>query len=97
MIKFFKKLFRHKHNSKDSILIGVNAIQCKECEKWYKGVELYEIFSQGPKRGLVHKYDKENETLLINEDMLMRALQLVTPLQKPRKLKILSYEEWRSF
>jgi len=103
MIKFIKRLFQRNQNikptlsRKNSITIGINAIQCNECEKWNKGVELYNMFTQGPARSLMLRYDKECETFLINEDMLMRAIQLVSPMQKPRKLKLISMEEWFNF
>ncbi len=40
------------------------------------------------------KYDKESETILLNEGMLMTIIKMVNPAQKDRKLKILSQEDW---
>jgi len=103
MIKFIKRLFQHSQNvkptpsRKNSITVGINAIQCNDCAKWNKGAELYEMFTQGHVRSLMLRYDKEYETFYINEEMLMHAIQLVTPMQKPRKLKLISKEEWFTF
>lgn len=96
-MKMIKNILNRKDGNKDSITIGINAIQCNKCEKWYKGVEIYEIFNQGVKHSLLFKYDRNNETFLINENTLMHAIQLVNPMQKQRKLKLISQKEWLDF
>ena len=40
------------------------------------------------------KYDKESETILLNEGMLLTIIKMVNPAQKDRKLKIISQEDW---
>jgi hypothetical protein len=80
----------------NSLTVGMKLITCSECEKYNKGIELYNMFQQAPYRGFLLKYDRDNETFLINEDMLMRAIQLVTPLQRPRKLRLVSRDEFFS-
>ena len=40
------------------------------------------------------KYDKENEEILLNEQMLMGIIKMVNPAQRDRKIKILSVDEW---
>lgn len=40
------------------------------------------------------KYDKESETILLNEGMLLTIIKMVNPAQKDRKLKIVSQEDW---
>ena len=96
-MKMIKNIFNRKVGNKDSITIGVNATQCNKCEKWYKGVEIYEIFNQGVKHSLLFKYDRNNETISINENTLMHAIQLVNPMQNQRKLKLISQKEWLDF
>lgn len=40
------------------------------------------------------KYDKESETILLNEGMLLTIIKMVNPAQKDRKLKVISQEDW---
>lgn len=34
------------------------------------------------------RYDKETETILIDEDRLMKVIQIITPTQKKRNIKV---------
>lgn len=34
------------------------------------------------------RYDKESETILIDEDRLMKVIQIITPIQKKRNIKV---------
>ena len=34
------------------------------------------------------RYDKETETILIDEDRLMKVIQIITPIQKKRNIKV---------
>lgn len=74
--------------------LGVNFVSCKDCEKWYTGVEIYKMFEQGPDVNILLKYDKKSETFFLNEDALMSIIQKVNPMQQKRNLKIVSYKEW---
>ena len=40
--------------------------------------------------------DRETKDIIINEDELMRAIMLANPGQKPRKLKLISAEEFET-
>lgn len=40
------------------------------------------------------KYDKETETILLNEGMLLTIIKMVNPAQKDRRIKVLPQEEW---
>lgn len=43
------------------------------------------------------KYDKETETILLNEAMLMTIIKMINPAQKDRKIKVLPENEWIDF
>jgi len=75
----FKNLFKKTGcDNKNSIKIGVIAQTCDECQKYNAAIQIYEMFSQRH-RGLLLKYDRDNETFLLNEAMLMRIIQTVNP------------------
>lgn len=96
MNKIFRWLKRHNSKNRKTLKVGINITRCSECEKYNKGTELYNMFSQD-RVGFLLKYDRANETFIVNENTLMHAIQLVSPAQQPRKLKLVTAEEWRSF
>ena len=63
-----------------------------DLDKIAKGIILESLFNQ-VNIGFL-RFDKEADTFLINENVLMQAIQLINPLQEPRKLKLVSQEEW---
>lgn len=71
--------------------LGVNVTSCRDCEKFYIGVDIYNTFSW--RDSIALSYDKENEEILISEEQLMRIIQMVNPMQPQRKIKVVSQEE----
>ncbi|SHI75425.1 hypothetical protein SAMN02745975_00537 [Geosporobacter subterraneus DSM 17957] len=94
MNKFLGKLKAKDKKNSITVNIGANITICKECEKLNKGVEIYNMFMQGPYHNILLKYDKENHVFLVNENALMGIIQSVNPLQEPRKIQIVSQKEW---
>lgn len=94
-MKIIDKILRRKRSNAvtSSLQVGVNVQMCKDCQKHNKGMELYSIFAWD-NIGKMLRFDKENQRILINEQMLMRAIQLVNPYQDSRELAIVSKEEW---
>lgn len=94
-MKILDKILRKKRANAvaSSLQVGVNVQMCKDCYKHNIGMELHSMFNWA-NGGLMLRFDKENQRILINEQMLMHAIQLVNPYQKPRELVIVSKEEW---
>lgn len=63
-----------------------------DLDKAAKGIVIENLLNQG-NIGVI-KFDKKTKTLLVNENILMQIIQLVNPLQEPRKLKLVSQCEW---
>lgn len=77
--------------------IGINVSRCDECLKYDKAVKIYEMFDMEEYFSWLFKYDKENQTFLINENVLMNLIKIANPLQETRRFKLVDQEEWRKF
>jgi len=90
---FWKKWFKKKRPA-GSLTFGVKITECKKCDKFNKGTELYNLFDWQYKG--VMGYDKEAEEILLAKEQLMRIIQMVNPAQLPRKIRLVSQEEiWK--
>lgn len=67
--------------------IGVDAVECRRCVRRAEGILLADVFDAGGILPMYH-YDREREVLQINEDLLLYAIRLVNPLQRPRDLEL---------
>lgn len=71
------------------LTVGVRAIPCKECDKFNIGIQIYEQLDwRTPFRAI--GFDDATSEILISEEALMRIIQMVNPIQKPRKLRLVS-------
>ena len=65
---------------------------CSECEKLNIAMQLVRGLSWGdarPNFDSIMTFDKETETILIDEKKLLKLIQLVNPIQKDRKVKLI--------
>jgi hypothetical protein len=60
--------------------------------EYSKALEIYSLFNWGNQFKAIG-YDEETEEILVSEEQLMRIIQMVNPLQKPRKIRLVSTEE----
>ena len=71
--------------------------KCKQCKELNKALDIMRTLqwtaTDNYLSGLA--YDRENETILIDEESLMRAIQLANPIQKYRKLRLITREEYK--
>lgn len=58
-----------------------------------KGIIIADFFDQS-QVGVLLRFDKEEQCFLINERVLMNIIQLMTPAQEERKLKLVKQDEF---
>lgn len=58
-----------------------------------KGIIIADFFDQS-RVGVLLRFDKEEQCFLINERVLMNIIQLMTPAQEERKLKLVKQDEF---
>lgn len=69
--------------------MGVCIKSCAECHVQNVGAALVDMFSWSPDRvNFMLTYDREREVLVVDEAMLMNAITMVNPAQRPRKLEL---------
>lgn len=73
---------------------GLRLIQCKECDKFNIGIQIYEQFDWQTIFKAIG-FDKTAGEILVSEEALMRIIQMVNPAQKPRKIRLVSDEDLR--
>jgi hypothetical protein len=78
-----------------SLKARIGLMRCSKCEKLNKGIELFNALRWGDHISNLMAYDKEANEILINEDELMRLIQVVNPLQKARPIRLLSFADWK--
>lgn len=69
--------------------------KCKECRELNKAMDIMRTLQWKCSDNILSAlaYDRENEIILIDEESLMRAIQLANPIQKHRKLRLITREE----
>ena len=87
---FWDKLFKKKTAS--DMAINLQIKNCRDCAKHNKGVEIYSLFDWEAVFKAIG-YDKGTEDILVAEEQLMRIIQMVNPIQKIRKIRLISQDE----
>lgn len=64
-------------------------MRCDDCDKFNKAISIYNDFSWRERTGLMG-FDKETGEILIDEKRLMRIIQMVNPVQPPRKIRLVN-------
>lgn len=75
--------------------LGVKIQLCKDCEKLNKAIDVYDQFSWQSVGTIC--FNKDTQEILVNEDQLMRIIQLVNPLQKKRPIRLVNTEEMMEY
>lgn len=75
-------------DAKRNSTMGVSIIACNDCAKKNIGNRLYNAFAWESGGMLLMHYDKERDELLIEQDTLMRLIQMVNPAQKTRTIRL---------
>ena len=66
---------------------------CSECEKLNIAMQLVKGLSwrdSRPNFESILAFDKETETILVDEAGLLKLIQMVTPIQKDRRIKLIN-------
>ena len=71
-------------------VIGAVILRCDKCDKYNKAIDIYNMFSW--EYGYMG-YDKKNNEILIAEEDIMHAIQMVNPMQEARNIRIVSRKE----
>ncbi|WP_034439167.1 hypothetical protein [Clostridium ihumii] len=79
----------------DSPFIETKSNKCEECKELNKAIEIMNVFRW---RGVGNylsalAYDRKNETILVDEESLIRVIQLANPCQEYRKVRLITREE----
>lgn len=80
------------------VSIGINTISCRECSDNKISMRLLSMFKVAKKSAnSMFAYDDEKQEIIVFEDDLMKAIQLVVPNQKIKPIRIEkgSALEWR--
>lgn len=69
--------------------MGICLRSCVECRVQNVGAALVDMLSWNPNRvNFMLAYDRERDVLIVDETMLMNAISMVNPAQRPRKLEL---------
>lgn len=75
--------------------VGIN--RCSECEKLNKGIEIHEMFNWG--NCDINKaitFDKENDEIVVFEELLMYVIKMVNPMQADKRIRIEKMKDYYS-
>lgn len=77
------------------IKVGISTQQCDNCSKYLIGADIYNVFSWAPDEiDRAISYDVASKEILVNEQALMRVIQMVNPMQVPRKIRVVNQDEF---
>lgn len=76
---------------------GVGLKSCEKCEAESKLHEIKAILSWRAESNYLSglSYDRETNTILVNKDSLMRAIQMANPGQAFRDIRLVDNEEFK--
>lgn len=83
---------KRKLRKKIGITVGMQITTCKDCDKYSKAIEIYDLFDWSTCFKAIG-YDKETNEILLVEEQVMRIIQMVNPAQQPRKIRLVSQDE----
>lgn len=76
--------------------MGICIRSCAECHAQNVGAALFDMLSWNPNGiSFMLAYDRERDVLIVDETMLMNAITMVNPAQRPRKLELGNVEDRR--
>ena len=73
----------------EEIKADVGIMRCDDCDKFNRAINIYNEFSWRERTGLM-SFDKETGEILIDEKRLRRIIQMVNPIQPPRKIRLIN-------
>lgn len=78
--------------------MNISIKDCSECKEENRLFEIQKILQWRSDGNYLSAlaYDKKTNEILVNEDSLMRAIQLANPGQAFRKLRLVSHEEYKN-
>ena len=68
--------------------INVGLQWCKDCKKMNKAMDIYDQFSWECFGTIA--FDNESQEILVNQDQLMRIIQIVNPMQEGRQIRLVN-------
>lgn len=69
--------------------MGICLRSCVECHVQNVGAALVDMLSWNPNGiSFMLAYDRERDVLIVDETMLMNAISMVNPAQRPKKLEL---------
>lgn len=72
--------------------LGVHISSCSDCEKYNKAIDILKMFDWSEPFKAIG-FDEETKEILLVEEQVMRIIQMITPLQEPRKIRLVSQDE----
>lgn len=74
-------------------------INCSRCKELNKAMDIMETLKWTAENNNYSAlaFDRDTKTILVDEESLMRAIQLANPYQKYRKLKLITREEHKLY
>ncbi len=78
--------------------MNISIKNCSECREENRLFEIKKILQWRSDGNYLSAlaYDKKSKEILVNEDSLMRAIQLANPGQAFRKLRLVPHEEYKN-
>lgn len=82
-------------SNNNKITSNEGILKCENCENLNKAMDLLKTFSwtAGGNHYSALAFDRETKTILVDEESLMRAIQLANPHQALRKIRLITREE----
>ena len=75
--------------------INVGVINCKDCEKFNKAMDIMANFEWSKLVEKAIAFDRDMQEILLDETKVMRIIQMVNPAQQNRKIRLVNQEEFR--
>lgn len=78
-----------KQSKAHKITVSLGLSSCKDCPELNKAIEIMNIFDW--RNGFkAIGYDRAKEEILLDEQQIMRIIQMVNPAQQPRKIRLVN-------
>lgn len=82
----------------NDIKLGVLVCKCSECDKYVANMKLTEMFqTEYTSATSMFSFDESTSEIIVFEDDLIKAMQMIVPHQKPHPIRIEkgSGQSWR--
>lgn len=77
------------------VRVGVEQVRCEDCHEYKMAMDVFRQFDWRSDRVIkAINYDREAKEILVNEQAIMRIIEMINPAQMTKKIRLVTQDEF---